>query len=107
MTPRTLNDLFFGAAAQYGKRPVAFRIKRDGQWVDTSWPTFYTAVQHAHAALRELGLAQGDRVAILSENRPEWAIADFACLSARLTDVPVYPTLPARQMQYILHNSCI
>jgi len=105
MTPRTLNDLFFDAAAQYGQRPVAFRIKQNGQWIDTSWPTFYTAVQHAHAALRHLGLAAGDRVAILSENRPEWAIADYACLSARLTDVPVYPTLPARQMQYILRDS--
>lgn len=105
MTPRTLNDLFFDAAARYGKRPVAFRIKQNGHWIDTSWPTFYTAVQHAHAALRDLGLAAGDRVAILSENRPEWAIADFACLSARLTDVPVYPTLPARQMQYILRDS--
>jgi long-chain acyl-CoA synthetase len=105
MTPRTLNDLFFGAAARYGQRPVAFRIKQNGQWIDTSWPTFFTAVQHAHAAMRHLGLATGDRVAILSENRPEWAIADYACLSARLTDVPVYPTLPARQMQYILRDS--
>jgi long-chain acyl-CoA synthetase len=105
MTPRTLNDLFFGAAARYGTRPVAFRIKRDGHWVATSWPTFHAAVQHGSAALRDLGLAAGDRVAILSENRPEWAIADFACLAARLTDVPVYPTLPARQMQYILSDS--
>lgn len=105
MTPRTLNDLYFDAVARFGQRPVAFRIKQAGHWVATSWPAFHTAVQHAHAALRDLGLATGDRVAILSENRPEWAIADFACLTARLTDVPVYPTLPARQMQYILHDS--
>ena len=47
----------------------------------------------------------GDRVAILSENRPEWAIADYACLAARCTDVPIYPTLPAKQAEYILRDS--
>ena len=55
--------------------------------------------------LRELGIRDGDRVAILSENRPEWAIADYACLAARCTDVPIYPTLPARQAEYILRDS--
>jgi long-chain acyl-CoA synthetase len=55
--------------------------------------------------LRELGIRDGDRVAILSENRPEWAIADYACLTARFTDVPIYPTLPARQIEYILRDS--
>ena len=51
------------------------------------------------------GLRPGDRVAILSENRPEWAIADYACLAARCTDVPIYPTLPAKQVEYILADS--
>ena len=105
MTPRSLNDLFFDAAARFGKRPVAMRIKRSGHWEETSWPALYAAVQQASAALREFGFAPGDRVAILSENRPEWAMADFGCLAARLTDVPIYPTLPARQMQYILQDS--
>ncbi len=105
MTPRTLNDLFFDAAAKYGERPVAFRIKRDGAWQPTSWPTFYQGVRQAHAALRGLGLAPGDRVAILSENRPEWAIADFACLTARMSDVPIYPTLPAHHVLYILRDA--
>jgi long-chain acyl-CoA synthetase len=62
-------------------------------------------VQAASLGLRELGLRDGDRVAILSENRPEWAIADYACLAARCTDVPIYPTLPARQAEYILRDS--
>jgi len=55
--------------------------------------------------LRELGLRPGDRVAILSEIRPEWAIADYACLCARAADVPIYPTLPTRQVEYILRDS--
>ena len=45
MAPRTLNDLFFDAAARFGTRPVAFRIKREGAWTETSWPTFFTSVQ--------------------------------------------------------------
>lgn len=105
MTPATLNDLYFEAAARFGQRPVAMRIKRDGHWRPTSWPTLHAKVRQAHAALRDLGLAPGDRIGILSENRPEWAITDFGCLTARLVDVPIYPTLPARQMQYILHDA--
>ena len=105
MTPATLNDLFFEAARRFGQRPVVMRIKRDGQWQSISWPTLHGKVRAAHAALRELGLAPGERIGILSENRPEWAITDFGCLTARLVDVPIYPTLPARQMQYILHDA--
>jgi long-chain acyl-CoA synthetase len=55
--------------------------------------------------LLDLGIRAGDRVAILSENRPEWAISDYACLAARCADVPVYPTLPAKQIEYILRDS--
>ena len=62
-------------------------------------------VRHLSLGLLELGVRPGDRVAILSENRPEWAIADYACLAARCTDVPIYPTLPAKQAEYILRDS--
>ena len=62
-------------------------------------------MQDLSLGLLELGVAPGDRVAILSENRPEWAIADYACLAARCTDVPIYPTLPAKQAEYILRDS--
>jgi long-chain acyl-CoA synthetase len=64
-----------------------------------------TQVENLSIGLQELGLRRGDRVAILSENRPEWAITDYACLAARCTDVPIYPTLPARQVEYILRDS--
>lgn len=103
--PDTLNDIFFGAATRYAGRPAAFRHKVHGEWTDITIATFTTRVQHAHAALRELGLAPGDRVAILSENRPEWAVTDFACLTARLVDVPIYPTLTPSQTAYILHDA--
>jgi long-chain acyl-CoA synthetase len=70
-----------------------------------SYREFADQVQDLSLGLLELGLTPGDRVAILSENRPEWAIADYACLTARCTDVPIYPTLPSKQVEYNLCDS--
>jgi long-chain acyl-CoA synthetase len=84
---------------------VALRSKRAGRWVDIGYRDMAERVQDLSIGLQELGVRRGDRVAILSENRPEWAIADYACLAARCTDVPIYPTLPARQAEYILRDS--
>jgi long-chain acyl-CoA synthetase len=90
---------------RFGTRPVALRSKRAGRWLDIGYRDMAERVQEASVGLQELGVRRGDRVAILSENRPEWAIADYACLAARCTDVPIYPTLPARQAEYILRDS--
>jgi long-chain acyl-CoA synthetase len=89
----------------FASRPVAMRIRRGGRWTELSHLELAERVHDACLGLRELGLREGDRVAILSENRPEWAIADYACLAARCIDVPIYPTLPARQAEYILRDS--
>ncbi len=90
---------------RFGSRPVALRSKRAGRWVDIGYRDMSARVQDLSVGLQELGVRPGDRVAILSENRPEWAIADYACLAARCTDVPIYPTLPAKQVEYILRDS--
>jgi long-chain acyl-CoA synthetase len=82
---------------------VAARAKRGGAWVELTYREFADRVHELSLGLLELGINPGDRVAILSENRPEWAIADYACLTARCTDVPIYPTLPAKQVE---HNLC-
>jgi long-chain acyl-CoA synthetase len=82
---------------------VAARAKRDGEWVELPYRVLADRVQDLSLGLLELGISPGDRVAILSENRPEWAIADYACLTARCTDVPIYPTLPTKQVE---HNLC-
>jgi long-chain acyl-CoA synthetase len=81
------------------------RAKRDGGWIELSYRELADRVQRLSLGLLELGIQPGDRVAILSENRPEWAIADYACLAARCTDVPIYPTLPAKQVEYCLCDS--
>ncbi len=90
---------------RFGSRRVALRSKRAGRWVDISYRDMAEQVQDLSVGLLELGVRPGDRVAILSENRPEWAITDYACLAARCTDVPLYPTLPAKQAEYILRDS--
>ncbi len=104
-TPRTLNELFFGSLDRFGTRPVALRVKRDGAWRDIGFAEVQATVQAVAAGLRELSVAAGSNVAILSENRPEWAFVDFGCLTARCADVPIYPTLPAGQISYILRDS--
>ena len=81
------------------------RARRAGAWRDLSYEEVAEQVEAVSIGLIELGVAPGDRVAILSENRPEWAIGDFACLCARAADVPIYPTLPPRQIAYILRDA--
>jgi long-chain acyl-CoA synthetase len=104
-TPRTLNELYFGTLERFGSRPVAVRAKRRGEWFTLSYRELADRVQDLSLGLIELGIQPGDRVAILSENRPEWAIADYACLTARCTDVPIYPTLPSKQAEHNLRDS--
>ncbi|MEA2712193.1 MAG: long-chain acyl-CoA synthetase, partial [Gemmatimonadales bacterium] len=81
------------------------RAQRAGDWLALGYTELANRVQDLSLGLIELGLQPGDRVAILSENRPEWAIADYACLTARCTDVPIYPTLPSKQAEYNLRDS--
>jgi long-chain acyl-CoA synthetase len=102
--PGTLNQLFFDAVSKFN-RPDALQVKRDGAYRPISHSEVADRVRHAARGLSSLGVRRGDRVAILSENRPEWAIADYACLSVGLTDVPIYPTLPADQVAYMLRDS--
>ena len=104
--PGTLNELFLGAVARYRERPVAMRWKPAGAgWTPLSFQELLERVRSTSLALANLGVKRGDRVAILSENRPEWAIVDYATLALGAADVPVYPTLPTPQMEYILRDA--
>ncbi|MGQ0713501.1 MAG: AMP-dependent synthetase/ligase [Gemmatimonadaceae bacterium] len=102
----TLVQLFFDAVKRF-KRPDALQAKVGGVYRPISHDALATRVRHVGAGLRALGVERGARVGILSENRAEWAIADYACLTTGLIDVPVYPTLPAEQMAYILKDAGI
>ena len=102
--PGTLNQLFFTAARRYNK-PDAMMARVDGKWQPISHATILERVRRIALGLSSLGVARGDRVAILSENRPEWAFADYACLTSGFADVPIYATLPAEQIPYLLEDS--
>ncbi|CAN5250284.1 AMP-dependent synthetase/ligase [soil metagenome] len=102
--PGTLTELFFTAAERFDKRD-AFLVKADGTYRPVSHRQIVERVRHTALGLQQLGIERGSRVAIVSETRAEWAIADYACLTSGLTDVPIYPSLPPDQILYILRNS--
>ena len=101
----TLTQMFFEVVERYGHKPACFRCKTGGTWHTLSHADVLQRVTRAGLALQRLGVKRGDRVAILSENRPGWAVADFASLCIGAADVPIYPTLPANQVRYILKDS--
>ncbi len=102
--PGTLNQLFFAAIEKH-RRPDTLQVKRDGRYHRISADTLLERVRRVALGVEELGVRAGDRVAILSENRPEWAIVDYATLALGAADVPIYPNLPADQVGYILRDS--
>jgi long-chain acyl-CoA synthetase len=102
--PGTLTKLFFDAVSKFN-RPDALQFKTGGVYKPISHAEVADRVRRAARGLSSLGIRRGDRVGILSENRPEWAIADYACLTVGVTDVPIYPTLPADQIAYMLRDS--
>jgi long-chain acyl-CoA synthetase len=102
--PATLNQLFFEAVQRFDK-PNALQAKIGGRYQPVSHRTIGERVRRVALGLRAIGVEANGRVAILSENRPEWAIADYGCLTAGIVDVPIYTTLPPEQIAYILRDS--
>jgi len=103
MSLRTLNDVFFAVVER--QHPQAMLQRLGEEWVAVSSEALRQRVLAASGALRKWGIGKGDRVAILSENRPEWTIADFAALLIGAVSVPIYATLTAEQTAYILRDS--
>jgi len=101
--PRTLNDIFSVTASM--ERPAIMKYKSGDEWRDVTVAEFRDSVRGLACALHEMGVKAGDRVAILSENRPEWTISDFGILAASAVSVPVYPTLLGWQIEYILNDA--
>ncbi len=104
MTIRTLADLPRHAAARFPKAALLRRCHAAGI-TDISSAAFAAAVRDVSLGLQCFGVQPGDRVAIMSESRPEWEVADLAILTAGAVTVPVYPSLSAQQARYILEDS--
>jgi len=101
---RSLPAMFFEVAREKGARPFLW-AKRDGQYRQLSWSEAAEAVERLSCGLVALGIAPGDRVVLVSENRPEWVIADLAIMSAGAVTVPAYVTNTVEDHRHILGNS--
>lgn len=99
-----LAQLFVDAVDRHQK-PDALKYKKSDAWHSISHKRLYDDVKRTALGLEALGIERGDLVAILSWNRPEWMVADFACVMARLISVPLYPVLPADQIEYMVQDS--
>jgi long-chain acyl-CoA synthetase len=84
---------------------IALREKDLGIWKDITWATYWENVQLLAHGLLALGVEPGDRVAIHSENRPEWVYADQGSVAVRAMTMGLYPTNPPAEVQYLLSNS--
>jgi len=100
---QTINDVF-EKVAHRGDETVALWNNR-GEWTPIPSKTMYARVRALVEVLQGWGIQRGDRVALVSENRWEWAVSDFAILAMGAVDVPLYHTLMPEQMAYILRNS--
>jgi long-chain acyl-CoA synthetase len=103
---QTLPELFTSVFSHYkgqsDKAPIARKIQ--GAYAPISYDSLAEDCRHFAAYLKKRGIEPGDRVAILSENRPGWYLSDMAILSLGATNVPLYPSLPPNQIEYILNN---
>ncbi|HEX7581374.1 MAG TPA: AMP-binding protein, partial [Thermoanaerobaculia bacterium] len=103
MTPRTLVDLF--RSFESLNKPDLHLYKKGGTWRPISSKDFVDRVKWLSCGFETLGVKPGDRIALLSENRPEWSVIDFACQCFGAVLVPIFPTMVASQADYLLNDS--
>ena len=100
----TLSQLFLNTVKSFPK-PDFMLVKKGGVYTPISTDEFGTRVRHFALGVKDLGFAKGDKLIILSENRPEWTIADFASVCQGGVTVPIYTTLMPEQVKYIINDS--
>lgn len=101
----TLISMFEDSIQHYGSKPALASKPKGGTYEDISYTALGESVDAFSRGLNALGVEKDDRVAILSENRPEWAITDFGSLKTGAVTVPMFSTLTAAQVGYILNDS--
>jgi long-chain acyl-CoA synthetase len=99
-----LVTMFFARATENGNKPFLWH-KSGGKWQSISWAEAARQVASLAASFRDVGLKQGDRVMLVSENRPEWCIADLGIMAAGCVTVPTYTTNGERDHQHIMEDS--
>ncbi len=102
--PQTLPSYCIEAFRRH-KKPDALNFKQNDSWKNISGEKVIDKIKHIALGLADLGVKAGDKVAIISENRPEWSLTDLAILSLRAVNVPIYTTQAVDQIRYILEDS--
>ena len=100
----TINDLFRRVSAAANPRAILWQDEF-GQWQPISSDQIYHRVRTLAATLLSWGAQKGDRIALVGENRWEWAITDFATLAIGAVNVPIYPTLTGEQIAVLLEDA--
>lgn len=100
----SLTQMFFDQTTAMPDKPLLF-AKEDGTWQSETWHQVAQKVTQLGAALRKMGVNKGDRVVIVSENRPEWMVVDFAIMAIGAISVPTYTTNTVRDHLHIVENS--
>ena len=101
----TLTAMLAESIQRYGSQPALAHKPKGGTYQDISYTELGERADALSRGLTALDVGKEDRVALLSENRPEWAITDFGCLKAGAVTVPMFSTLTAPQVRYILKDS--
>ncbi len=104
MNVETISQIFLNTTRTYVK-PALLMVKKQGRYTPISTAEFESTVRAISMGLRSLGLAAGDKLILLSENRPEWVMTDFATLCQGAATVPIYTSLMPEQVKYIINDS--
>jgi long-chain acyl-CoA synthetase len=102
--PPTVPAMCLEALRRHAK-PDAVNLKREGRWLHIPGEAIIRRVRAVALGLSALGVRKGDRVALLSENRPDWSVTDIAILSLGAVNVPIYTTQAPDQVRFILEDS--
>ncbi len=104
MTYQNLAEMFFRKRKDLGSKS-GYMYKKDGSWISITWKDAVDRAENLSAGLASLGVKKGDKVAIISGNRVEWALTDYATCALGAVLVPIYPSLLKEQVKYILNDS--
>src|SRR5581483_2899993 len=99
----TLVDIYEHATKEFSSREL-FGTKKDGRWVWTTYGEFRDQVEAMRAGLAEIGVAKGDRVVIISDNRVEWAVMAYACFTLGAVFVPMYEAQSEKDWKFIVKD---
>ena len=104
MEPERIFDILENSTKTFPEKPDALACKENGEWKKYSFTTYYKNAHLLSCGLLAAGLKKGDRVASVSNNRPEWNFMDMALNQAGMIHVPIYPTISEEDYQYILDH---